>query len=261
MADAADRPWVPKFHTLRDEAVAAVIRCLGPIRSGPDTPPLSEHPAVFLRDSMTYRAESVGYHIDLLKRHFARFTERAHSLIGDSHARVDFLHQTRSILTFLSDDILFNAISMLDYAGNLVGFAHGGATCQRLKWNGAVKSALDKNNRLANTRSGQAMVALHREWVDRLQAVRSKIIHERIALGDGGQTMTFKADAIQVVLSFDLPSVVVKRLPFLGPLRNEKGKVDIVSGAEQIGLHAIDAATVVMSALLSDFGGRPTPTK
>ncbi len=82
------------------------------------------------------------------------------------------------------------------------------------------------------------------------------LIHERNAVGDSGYTLSSYGDGFRVNLSFALSPVVVKRLRFLESLRDEKGRVNLVAGTEEVGLRALDAATAVMSGLLADFGGR-----
>jgi len=257
MPDPADesRLWVPKVHELRKEAVNAVIKHLGPIHVGLGQPSLEHNPAIILRDSMLYRAESVGYHLDLLKWQFAAFTQRSQSIVGSDGK--PHLLGFRKVLTFLSDDILFNSISMLDYVGNLVGCTLSGPNDQRLKWNGVVKAARDGTNPLATKAAAKMMLTLHKEWIDRLHGARSEIIHERITLGDGGRAITFpEGTHFLSTLSFEMPPTVVKRLAFLVTFADTKGRVQLVVGAEQIALRAIDVAKAVMTALLEDLGGR-----
>ena len=100
------------------------------------------------------------------------------------------------------------------------------------------------------------MVELHKDWVNRLQGVRSRLIHERNAVGASGYTIASDGDGFRVTFSFALSPLVVTRLRFLESLRDEEGRVNLVAGTEQVGLRALDAATAVMSALLADFGGR-----
>jgi hypothetical protein len=104
---------------------------------------------------------------------------------------------------------------MLDYLGNLVGFIVSGPSAQKLKWNGAAKAALHKGHKLSATEAGTLLASFHREWIDQLHGVRSQIIHERITLGDGGQTITLLDRGLAATLAFQLPANVVKRLKFL----------------------------------------------
>jgi hypothetical protein len=254
--DTRERLWVPKVQALRRDAVDAVIRYLGPMHVTKDTPPLSENPAIILRDSMLYRAESIGFHTDLLKAHFSRFNQEAVVRYRAAPGNPLFLLQCRNVLTFLSDDVLFNSLSMLDYVGNLVGCTVSGPDSQKWKWNGAAKAALDKQHKLSATEAGKLLASLHKEWIDRLHGVRSQIIHERVTLGDGGQTITIGEGDLVATLAFQLPPRVVKRLKFLQAICDDKERVDIVAGSELIGLRAIDAAGSIMAALLQDMGGR-----
>src|SRR5207249_9185163 len=120
-------------------------------------------------------------------------------------------------------------------------------------WNGAVNTARDKRSALASTATGATIVSLHSEWVDKLHAVRSQIIHERIRLGDGRRTITFEQDAVVSTLSFQLPPQIAKQLPFL---RRSDEAGDIVSGSTAIADKGIEAATLVMTALQTDLLGR-----
>jgi hypothetical protein len=249
---------VPKVQLLRHEAVNAILRYLGPLNIGANTPPLGDDPAIVLRNSMLYRAEAVGFHVDLLRWHLTSFLRRANADVLTNQKDPSFLHNCRNVLTFLSDDILFNAISMLDYVGNLAGYTLAGPNWQSKKWNGIVRGARDQRNPIASTTVGKLMVVLHAEWVDKLHDVRSRIIHERIILGDGGQELTLNKDNTFVsTLTFQLPPIVVKRLGFLQDFRDSDGRIDIVVGAEQIALRAIDVASSVMAALRRDLDGPP----
>jgi hypothetical protein len=245
-------------ESLREDAIDAVIRYLGQQISAKDTPPLEQNPAVILRDSV-HRAQSVGFHIDLLKSHFGELGRMAGARWFAAPGNPEFLLRCRNVLTFLSDDVLFNSLSMLDYLGNLVGYIISGPNAQRLKWNGAAKAALDSKHKLSTTETGRVIARLHREWIDRLHVVRSEIIHERVALGDGGQTISFQQDSFAATLDFHLPAGVPKRLKFLQDIADEKGRVDVVAGSEVIGLRAIDAARSTTAALLQDLGGRVQP--
>jgi len=114
---------------------------------------------------MLYRAQAVGFHVDLLQWQFRRITHEANTKLAAVRQDRSFLYNARRFLTYLMDDVLFNAISMLDYTGNLVGVSLGKPSDRHLKWNGFVKAARDRNNPLSRTRVGQVMVAADTEWV------------------------------------------------------------------------------------------------
>jgi len=252
------RLWIPQFEHLRIEATDAVIKALG--RNGPivlrrDTPPLKNNPIIILRDSMLYRGQAVGFHVDLLQWQFRQITHEANTKRALVRKDRSFLYNCRRFLTYLMDDVLFNAISMLDYSGNLVGVILGKPSDRNLKWNGFVRAARDRKNPLSLTRVGQVMVAADTEWVGKLNDIRSRIIHEHVILGDGVHNMTMREDRIVSTLFFDMPPPVVSHLRFLKASAAD-GKVDIVAGGEQIAVRALDVAASVMTALLEDLGGR-----
>lgn len=250
--EAPERAWVAKTRELRTIAVEAVGRFLGAIHAGPNTPPLSSDPAIYLRDSMLYRAESVGFHNDLLKVHFDGLTARANvdpvGIQDDRH----FLYDCQRVFTFLSDDLLFNVISLFDYTANLVSFVLAGPNAHTRKWNGTVRALRDPNSLLNTTASAATMIQLHSEWVDKLHGSRSKIIHDRALLADGGRTLTFNNNTLRNTLHFQWPPAVVRRLRFLEHFSKE-GKVDLIVGAEQIALRALDATIEVIKALRHDI--------
>ena len=215
-------------------------------------PAAVDETAVLLRDSMVYRAESVIFHLQLLNRQFAALTHQAQPRVLAGHPS-PHLHRSLYSLTFLSDDVLFNTMSMLDYAGNVAGYALVGQNYRSIKWNGMAKTARDKNNPL---RGKQACVALLKEnddWIDKLQNIRSEIIHERVRLGEGTRVTTFGGEDVGLVsrLSIVMPQAVVKRLKFLEA--DPDGSVPLVGGTEQIALRAMDSAKAVMVALKADL--------
>ena len=256
------RPWLRKFNTLNTDVVDCVIKALareGPMHFGPDTPPLSEKPIIRRRDALTYRGRALGFHIDLLKVHLQGFTRQANANMLDQRGRHDLLHDCRLFLTFCLDDILFNSISLLDYTGNLVGCILSGENCQGLNWNGALKAASDPSNPIHGTAAGKMIISINSSWADRLHGVRSRVIHHGISLGDGSQTLTFGQEKWEAALSFTVPAAIVSKLLFLKALKNDKGEVEIVAGAEAIVLNTLDAASKMILALLDDLGGRLKP--
>lgn len=253
------RPWLPQFEAIRTDVVDLVIKALGPIRAGPETAPLSQNPLIRRRDSVTYRARALGFHLDLLKAQFDGFSRQANAKIGDERERINLLHDCRHFLTFLLDDVLFNSISLLDYTGNLAGCILLGPDHQRLKWNGIVRAANDSGNRVHSSAVGRVIASLNSEWADRLNEVRSKVIHFGVELGDGKQVLSLQSERFVSTLAFSLPTSVVSRLRFLQTLRKE-GQVDLIEGAEAIGLRTMSAASQVILALIDDVGGRLSST-
>jgi hypothetical protein len=163
-----------------------------------------------------------------------------------------FLSMCLQRLTFVTDDVLFNAMSLLDYVANLVSSIIDGPDEHKRKWNGTVRSMMNPTSRMASSSAGRVMLTLHREWVDKLHGVRSARIHNRTFKGDGVLTIRLLAhNALHSTLAFQLAPQVARKLPFLRTLEQD-GAVDLMVGTEQIAYHAIEAATEVMTALRQD---------
>jgi hypothetical protein len=254
------RLWAEKVTELTSFAGPAVIKFLslvGQQRWGP----LAENPAVFLRDSRSFRAGSLGYHVDLLRRQFHAYFVRAHERKARHDSR-SLLYNAQRDITYLTDDVLFNAVSMLDYLGNLVGFVLT-RDKSTLKWNGVVKAGRDKGNPLSAKSVVASMVRLDKEWVDAFFDVRSTIIHNKVLLGNGSQNVTFQIKDNRLVptkLSFPMDQYVVRRLKFLSCRPGEQ-HVELVDGTEQIALASLDAAILVARELLQELGGPLQPAK
>jgi hypothetical protein len=237
---------------LRQSAFDASVKYLaltGPHVITPSTP---ANPAVFLRDSVLYRADSLIYHVDLVKRQFASFEARAYEKKFSGREQ-ELLLSARAALTFLFDDVLFNAMSMLDYCGNLIAFAVEGPDEQKKKWVGVARSANDPATKLWGSPAAQKIRAAHREWVQKFLDLRSKVIHDRSTLGDGRMLTTFEDDALRHRLTFPLAPRTVAHLKFL--TKNSEGEADLSDAAEQVAEKAIETARTVIAQLLEDLGG------
>jgi hypothetical protein len=249
---ANPRLWKEKVDELRAAAGPVVGRVIGPItfRLGVT---LTDHPAIILRDSLLFRAGSLGYHVDLLRRQFHAYFARAHApqaILGSQ----DILYSARQDITYLTDDVLFNSISLLDYVGNFVGFA---LTKNRStwKWNGIVKAGRDPRNPLS-VKAAVALAVSYDQWIDKLQEVRSTIIHERVVLGDDNQSIRYEirdGHLVPTEFLFPMPAFVLGRLKFLTPHAG-KTQVELVHGTEQIALASLDATLDVIRALHRDVG-------
>jgi hypothetical protein len=249
-----------KVNAIRTDLVDTVIKHLG--RRGPKWMELSEgDPAIVIRDSVLYRAQSLAYHLDIQRLQFEGY--RRQFVIGPKSDHQELLHGARQNMTFLADDVLFNTMSLLDYTGNLLGAILAGSNAQNVKWNGLVKSARDSGNPLSGHRACRLAVVEHAEWVDALQGVRAQVIHNRVILGDG--RVTFTLDRASETewrsdLSFPISPLVVRRLRFLTPTAGQE-HVELVDAFEAVALRALDSVHAIVLALLEDLGGRVGPAR
>lgn len=132
-----------------------------------------------LRECIYYRLGAMVFHLDLLlaiqKNHQRQHANRPF----DDRARTNLLDMGTQQQMALLDSIIFHAISLFDYFGNLIDYICGGKGQMSLKWNGALKSVRDPSNVLSTSPVAPTIIHLHRSFVDRLYEHRSHLIHLR----------------------------------------------------------------------------------
>src|SRR3972149_441781 len=94
-----------------------------------------------LRDSISFRLNAMLFHLALLL-----FVQDEHKNFLSKNpmngiARSFLLDAGPQQQTFLLDSIIFHAISMFDYFGNVIEYICGGRGRMKLRWNSALKSA------------------------------------------------------------------------------------------------------------------------
>lgn len=217
-------------------------------------------PAFVLKNHVRFRAASVVYHVRLLRSHFGALNKRAQETWLERDNNPLFLSHSRESLAFLADDLHFNAVSLLDYLGNLTGHVLKPANGRRLKWNGIVKSGRDKRNPLSKSGTVQLMVELDREWVDDFYGLRSDIIHYGAIFGSAEETVTIdpRGGGFNASLSFSMPDSIRNRFPFLAA--DTVGRsLSLVDGMEQIALKTVEASLDVLLKLFHEIGGVINP--
>ena len=161
-----------------------------------------------LRETILYRRDSTCFHLVLLLRVHNHAVAELHSRIEGSELPLAPLIMNRSATEQFAifDSIVFHAISLFDYIGNLVDYLCGAKKQKRLKWNGAVRSARDASNQISRSPVADVLDRLDREWVDSLYDHRSKVIHYQYGLG--GRTLS--QDLLQG--TYDLKVYAPRRL-------------------------------------------------
>jgi hypothetical protein len=248
------RLWGERVVAIRNMLIPAVIKHLS-IVGQEKAQPIAGYPAIVLRDSLLIRAGSLGFHVDLIRRQFHAYFVKAHDHRHGSDS-INLLYNAHRDVLYLADDVLLNAMSMLDYLGNLVGFilTRNKAT---LKWQGVVNSGRDRANPLASKTVVATMVRLDAEWVQAVAEIRATIIHNKSALGDRSQNVTSQLNDEGLVptrLSLPIDWATFKRVKFLNPRAGDE-HIELVDGAEQIALAALEAVAVVVQELLHELGG------
>ena len=135
-----------------------------------------------LRDSVLYRFESLAYHIDLVRQ---REQQCLSEFRPDLFRRdgIEVVRWASRDMKFLLDDIVFSAISLFDYFGNLIGFVLLRKASENIKWTGVRTWAATGDS----SRTAVRALEVNNEWIGGLAVYRNSLIH---ALSDtsGGST-------------------------------------------------------------------------
>ena len=140
-----------------------------------------------LANSIRYRAAALGFHAELLERTYEAAFE-AHRQDTNDLQRRFLLREAAFQLQSLFDDLVFNAISLFDYIGCLVGLlVEGGKGSHKIGWHKGIGKA--KQARVeASVQS--ALKEVDRPFVTTLLRYRSEIIHFRSDEVDGHVSMS-----------------------------------------------------------------------
>jgi hypothetical protein len=138
-----------------------------------------------LRESIFFRLIAILFHLNLLLSIQNNHREElAKNPLLDDKSRIKLLDSGSQHQIILLDSIIFHAISLFDYFGNLIDYIYGGKGEMRLKWNGVLNSVRDLNNPLYNSFIAETVIRLHEEFVDKLYQHRSDLIHYQTDRGD-----------------------------------------------------------------------------
>jgi hypothetical protein len=155
-----------------------------------------------LRDSLTYRFESLPWHSHLLGLLRSSAERRlATSLPGriEDHS---LMMLAGSEQQWVFDDLVFNSLAAFDYLGNFVGFAYYGDRRRKAKWDRIQKFARDKayetqQHPLARVSTGPVGAVIneaHAMLVGGLSDYRAALIHYEALVGQGTVNTHFGAN-------------------------------------------------------------------
>jgi hypothetical protein len=210
-----------------------------------------------LRDALSFRLEAMIFHLSLLisvqRSHLEQLNKKPFD--RDLSFRVLYGGTAQQIQLF--DSIVFHAISVFDYLGNLIDYVAAGKTQMRLKWPGAVKSVNDKINPLSRSPIAPVVQALHRSLVDRLYEHRSDLIHYT---SDSGPAQT-TTDAMHGTATFDVfsPAKITRRFHDLDDLARDK-RITLIYVAFWVCERTIDGVQQFIEPLIKHMEiNRKTP--
>ena len=169
-----------------------------------------------LRNSIYYRLEGMLFHLDLLlavqSNHQKRFADNPF----DQQASMELLDGGTAQQLQVFDSIIFHAIALFDYLGNLVDYMCGSKHQMRLKWNGVVKAIRDETNPMSASPIAPVVLTLHSTLVDALYGHRSELIHYQ---SDDATAMTsIRLMTSEAEFSVFAPKRLCTRFPELSTL-------------------------------------------
>lgn len=171
-----------------------------------------------LRDSLIYRAEAVLWHPHLIELIQKSANRRLREVFPDRSKEHLLLIQIGAETFYLFDDLVFNALSLFDYIGNMVGFAFYGEQRRKAKWDRIQRFARDATYegrahtkpRISNSAVGSCILEVDAALVKSLSDYRAALIHYEALVGPGELKTQFGADTEgkpgpQYDLSFTVP--------------------------------------------------------
>ena len=155
-----------------------------------------------LRDSLSYRAEAVAWHPYMIRIVGDSASRRLREVHSDFAKEQQLLFHLGAEHFYLFDDLVFNALSLFDYVGNIVGFAFYGEQRRKAKWDRVQRFAHDAaferrshpKPRISPGPVGQAIREVHASLVRALTEYRAALIHYEALLGPGEVTTHFGPD-------------------------------------------------------------------
>jgi len=147
----------------------------------------------------------------------------------DANAPSDLFRISAQEQQFTFDDVVFNAIALLDYVGNAVAFSLYGEPHQKAKWKKAERFARDPDyerretgaNRISSAVIGQAIRDTHRALQSGLVEYRSELLHYQTLPAGGDVRTEFTRNTagsfeVDIKLKTTAPKAFLKRCPVPG---------------------------------------------
>lgn len=197
---------------LNDSLVYACIEFLQAMDGGSN----GKHSAemLLLRDNLLHRGGSLEWHYELLRHRQVRLEQLLQTRRADLADDPRHYLSERLAIFFLLDDVIFNALSHLDYFANLVHFVITRGSQGKVMWNGLANAALDiKNNKLSQLPVMAAVGSRHKSWIDLLQKYRGRVIHENSTVGGHAPHVDLWGDEPTPSLRVRLWSKLARNLP------------------------------------------------
>ena len=146
-----------------------------------------EHKINNLRNNIIYRLESALFHCELLLREHAAIEHHLKNVLANDPQKVlgFFYPQNPNFeiaerkASFIFDSIVFHTASIFDYVSILITFLSIKDRDQTLHWSKIASSARKDDHELYKKLVAKTIDRIDRDFVTRLYAHRSELIHQR----------------------------------------------------------------------------------
>lgn len=222
-ASSAEAPSLPDPSTrsVREQAVHTALAYLmaESVRGRPQERRRIDQRSVFrLRDSLAYRAESVRWHPSLISLVARSATRRLREVHKDEIKEIQLMLQIGAEHFYVFDDLIFNALALFDYVGNMVGFSLYGEQRRKAKWTRIERYARNPEferkehpkARISSSSLGPCIREVHSSLVRALTDYRAALIHYEALVGPGQYSTRVGPDGPEYELHFQVPTVFTK---------------------------------------------------
>lgn len=240
MAGATD----PRDRNIREQAVATALGFLlaeSARAHSKERRRRDKDLVMRLRDSLMFRSEALFWHAAFLPVLRNSGNRRLSEVKQQTEEEFHLLMSVGSEQQFLFDDLIFNALALFDYIGNLVGFAFYGEQRKKAKWDRIQKYARDEvyearhhpAARIARSRAGVRIRAAHTELVEDLSDYRADLIHYEALVGTGTYRIDFHREGRRADLRVVVPASFAKRFTVPG-FEADPAKAPLIDAAAWI---------------------------
>lgn len=193
------------------------------------------------RESLRYRAHCLVWHVMLLAKTQHDFMALSEQTINDTGKNIAVRRQAMYNLAYLFDDVVFHAVSLFDYLGDLILKCHLEKYRGDRQWNKVVKM----RNKIPDTLLTAAMMGIDDNWVKSLSRYRGSIIHNKAEMGSVGVSLSHSSEGISFNHSFEIPQRAYEVLPIF----SAQNDVQILDGATQIANNSLIHANSIIAQL------------
>lgn len=175
----------------------------------------SENSKIFsdMCSNLSFRLNCSTFHLELLCREID-LVEQETKNINEKH--FSYLANNSQNFNYIFDSIIYHVTSLYDYIGSIINFIQEKKQ-EFVKWNSIVQKHKNKKDQIYSL-----TYKFHREFVDNLFKIRSKLIHDKVILSG----TPYSQDYLNVRHFFEVPThrTILKHF---GELQNLSNNSDI----------------------------------